>query len=583
MMRRLAGWARLGGARPDTTSGGNAGNGADGAGRGAAGAAGAAVAAGAAGNAGGNGSAMTSGMAGVAPGSDGPRSTGLAATSANSATATATDGAPSRPLAAMPAGNNQAPRPPASPALPSSRDAEFLPAALEILVTPPSPVKTRLIALIATMVVAGLAWSWFGRIDIHAVAQGRLQPSGRSKVVQPLEPGRVVAIHVENGTEVAADAVLVELDPTETTADREAMSRDLEAATAEAARRAAAVKAAATPELALVPMQFPDRVSEGVRRREEAVMTADLAQLKAQRMSLAGQLAEKQAARKRLEASIEARQRLIALSRERVSIRQQASDRGGLSRALIIDSLQALEQHLTTDAGERGQLLETDAAAAALQRRMDEAITQFTADQTQKLAEAERRRDRLEQELVKARAKSERTALRSPIAGTVQQLNVAGPGQVVVAGQSVLTVVPIDARVEAEALIANKDIGFVRPGQPAIVKVESFPFTRYGVIEAEVVKVSRDAVEDREATAMTDAAGAARPQGAAGPNASRTQNLVFPATIRLARRSIVVDGREVPLTPGMAVTVEVKTGQRRAIDFVLSPLSEVLSTWGRER
>ena len=116
------------------------------------------------------------------------------------------------------------------------------------------------------------------------------------------------------------------------------------------------------------------------------------------------------------------------------------------------------------------------------------------------------------------------------------------------------------------------------------MKVESFPFTRYGTIDATVLKVSRDAVDEREASALSDPGSAVKPQASTTATApARPQNLVFPAIIGLSRRAINVDGKDIPLSPGMAVVVEIRTGQRRAIDYVLSPLREVVSGTGHER
>jgi hemolysin D len=166
----------------------------------------------------------------------------------------------------------------------------------------------------------------------------------------------------------------------------------------------------------------------------------------------------------------------------------------------------------------------------------------------------------------------------------VQQLAVTTIGQVVTTGQALLTIVPLDSPIEIEAMIQNKDIGFVEPGQPAVVKVESFPFTRYGTIDGTVLKVSRDAVDEREASALSDPGSAVKPQASTTATApGSSQNLVFPAIIGLSRRVIYVDGKDIPLSPGMAVVVEIRTGQRRAIDYVLSPLREVVSSTGHER
>lgn len=462
-------------------------------------------------------------------------------------------------------------------------DTEFLPAALEILETPPSPVATALMLGICSLFVAGLAWSIVGQLDIHAVAQGKIQPSGRSKVVQPLDVGKVAAIRVSNGKVVAEGDVLVELDPTETTADLDAVLRDLEGAMGEATRRKTAIRATRAGTFEPSTMMFATNVGPLVRRREEDMLSAELAQMKTTIESLKTQLVERQATKLRLEGSIDARRKLLGLSKERVGMREEIKTRGAGSRALIIEAELQYENFMTTDASERGQLLEVDAAIGSLGKRIEQAAAQYVAEQTQKWVEAERRADRLEQDIIKARSRSERTRLKSPIAGTVQQLDVTTLGQVVSGGQALMSVVPLDAPLEVEVMIANKDIGFVSPGQRVTVKVEAFPFTRYGTIEGEVVTVSTDAVEERNASAMMDASSAARPQNNGAPKSSTSQNLVFPATLKLEKSTIRVDGKDIPLSPGMAVTAEIRTGRRRAISYLLSPLGDILSTSGRER
>jgi hemolysin D len=155
-------------------------------------------------------------------------------------------------------------------------------------------------------------------------------------------------------------------------------------------------------------------------------------------------------------------------------------------------------------------------------------------------------------------------------------------GQVVSSGQSLMTVVPLDAPVEVEALILNKDIGFVEVGQIVTVKVDAFPFTRYGTVKGTVTNISRDGVDEKTAANLGDAAGVTRSQAPPGAT-STAQNLVFPARVAIIQQAISVDGKEVKLLPGMAVTVEISTGQRRAIDFVLAPLREIHAASLHER
>ena len=375
---------------------------------------------------------------------------------------------------------------------------------------------------------------------------------------------------------------LLNLTLRETGADREEQKRDLELALAEAARRRVAIAAARLGDKEALKVVYPAGMSNDIIARENGVLAADLVELSSNRANLLAQKAERLATRDRLKASLAAREKLIAVNKEHVDMRESLSKSKAASRAQVIETLQQYEAQVTSQAGEKGQLLENEAALITLDRKLEEAITQFIADQMQKLADNERKADHLKGELIKATTKHERTRLTAPNAGTVQQLAVTTVGQVVSSGQPLMTIVPFGAPIEIEALIQNKDIGFVEVGQPAVVKVESFPFTRYGTVEGTVVKVSRDAVDDREASALSDPKSSTRPQSSVS-DIAKNQNLVFPATIALNKTAITVDGKAIALSPGMAVTVEVLTGKRRALDYVLSPLREVASSSGHER
>jgi hemolysin D len=214
------------------------------------------------------------------------------------------------------------------------------------------------------------------------------------------------------------------------------------------------------------------------------------------------------------------------------------------------------------------------------ERKKDEGVGQFIADQTTKLVDIERKADKMAQDLVKATAKNERSTIKAPISGTVQQLAITTVGQVVGSGQALMTIVPSDGPIEIEAMVQNQDIGFVEAGQDAVIKIEAFPFTRFGTINGKILKVSRDAVDEREA--MSDPTTAGR-SGGGGTANGKPASYVFPATVRLERSAMMIEGKDIALSPGMVVTVEILTGQRRAIDYVLSPLREIAATSGRER
>lgn len=462
-------------------------------------------------------------------------------------------------------------------------DQEFLPAHLEILDTPPSPYAVVFTWVMCLMFGAALVWSIFAHIDIHAVATARIQPSGRSKVVQPFDTGKVQTVSVENGSRVQAGDVLLTLEPTEAEADLSSRQGDLAALEAQIARRRATIEAVEKNQ-PTAKVDFPAGVPPAVQAREEGAMLAEIGQYLTTREAFEAQLAEKAATQERFAASIAARMRLQAVLKERADMRETLVAKAAGTRAAVIDAVQQVEQVAADLAYDRGQLTEAKAGATSLQRRITQLTSETVARQYQALTEAAQKRDALVQDVVKAQLKRERTTLKAPISGTVQQLAVTTLGQVVTAGQPLMVVVPTDGPIEVEAQVQNKDIGFVLPGQEAVVKIDAFPFTRYGSIEGRVVRVSRDAVDDREAGGGSDALSVARSQGVNPVTGTqKTQNLIFPVTVALSQTSIKADGKDVALTPGMTATVEIRTGRRRVIDYLLSPVRETTSTAGHER
>ncbi len=463
-------------------------------------------------------------------------------------------------------------------------DYEFLPGALEILEAPLSPVRSGMIVTICAFAATALVWSWFGRVDIIATAQGKIQPVGRTKTIQPLETGKVAAIAVENGARVKAGDVLVRLDPGEARADEGTLEADIGAETAEVLRRTAALSLASDRALGAVPpIAFGADVPAAIAAREQRVLAQDIAQLGSAVASLDGQVKEKAAERDRLQATIDAQQQLIATLKERVDMRQILEASKSESRAKVIDALELMQTQAATLAGERGQVGEIAASLERLSRDIDKSFAAFSAENAQKLADAERLRDENVEKLAKARLKTADMTLRSPIDGTVSGSTVTSVGQVLTMGEQVMQIVPSSGRLEIECYLPNADIGFVRVDQEAVVKIDSFPFTDYGTIDGRVTRVAHDAIPQPDADQREqNPAVAAKENGLFG-GAQRFQNLVFPVTLAMDRTAMNSEGTEVPLVPGMAVTVEIKTGTRRILSYLFSPILQVTTTAFRER
>jgi hemolysin D len=455
-------------------------------------------------------------------------------------------------------------------------EREFQAAAIEILETPASPTWRLLAGSLLLLFVIALVWSIFGRLDVHAVLEGKVVPVGKVKLIEPLITGKVQAIHVRQGQEVAEGDLLVELDPTEAAADRIRMEEDLLTSEIISTRLRSAIEAVqrgrAIEDVKLVK---DARTPVAVFHLQQHMLQQTLRAYEAEQATVTADIAQKKEELKRKEQTVAEREKLIALLTERVGMVESLSKSGSASRASYLESAQLLFQQRADMAEDRGQIPEIRAAITALERRADGRKQNFLQEQTKQLEENERRVAALRQEFTKASQKEAQSSLHAPVAGTVQQLALSTVGQVVTTGQQLMIIVPKGTRLEVEAMLLNRDKGFVQEGQEARVKVESFNFTKYGLIDGTVSSVSNDAINLTQQQQQ-----GSRQQGSILP----TQGpLVFPVRITMARETMRVDGQDVHLTAGMSVIAEVKTGNRRVIEYFLSPLMKVKDEALRER
>ncbi|QLP97303.1 MAG: HlyD family type I secretion periplasmic adaptor subunit [Rhodoblastus sp.] len=461
-----------------------------------------------------------------------------------------------------------------------------MPAALEILETPPAPMRVTVMLTICAFFGLALIWSFFGQLDIHASAWGKIEASGRSKVIQPLEPGKVTTIAARDGAQVKAGDLLLALDDAEAKANASAAQEAYDAARAEADRRRASIAMAhalGRGEAAGRDPDFDAMTPERLRRREAAVYAADRAYLEDTLVNLSRQVEQREATLQKLQMSIDEQTLAIANAKDRVGVRESSIKLNVGTKINLFDAREALQRAQAQIASDRGQMIETRAAISELASQRAKAISQFVADNEAKLAEAERKAEGFSQEVAKADAKLARTRLVAPIDGVVQQMGVTTIGQVVSAGQQLMTLAPLDAALQVEVFVSNLDIGFVRVGQTAEVKVDAFPFTRFGTAPAKVTQVAADAIDEQEAKRRQSNVAAA-PQAAGGASAQgQPQSFVFPVTLTLDRPTIDVYGRAAALTPGMTVTAEIKTDKRRVIDYLISPIAKISAEAMRER
>lgn len=436
-------------------------------------------------------------------------------------------------------------------------EVEFLPAALEILETPASPIGRSLMWALMLLFALALAWSMIGKIDVVAVAQGKIVPNGKSKVIQPLEAGIVKTILVDNGQHVAAGQLLIELDPTVATADA-GKSRTARLDALLTAGRAQALLDAQrnnqTPQLAAPPEALAERQHDA-QTLAEGAFAEYRSKLTALRAELHKREHELQTSRRK----IESLQQLLPLARTQEVDYQSLLAQSYVPRHAYLEKQQAriqAEQDLVTQQSYARELAD---GVSEQQENIATAIAQFRREQLDAFNQAQQQLAQVQGDEAKTAQRQLQTHLTAPVAGTVQQLAVHTVGGVVTAAQELLVLVPDDAALEIEVQILNQDIGFVRPGQEAEIKLDAFPYTHYGTLPGKVMSISQDAVKDDKL------------------------GLVYPARIKLLKTSIISDGKTVALTPGMVSSVEIKTEQRRIIEYFLTPLLKYRHEALRER
>ncbi len=463
------------------------------------------------------------------------------------------------------------------PAIRGEEELAFLPAALEIVETPPPPMTGAIGGTIIALFCLALAWACFGKADIVTAASGRIIPSSRTKVIQPFETGIVRAIHVRDGQSVKAGEVLIELDPTVAEAELRHMQSDLMAARLEAARLRAVLAGQEDPLLDFHPPEGARPEAIELQRR---FLTSQIAEQKAKIEEIKRQESQKEAERATIRATINKINETIPLLEERVKVRRYLYEKELGSKLLYLSDYQDLVAQQQDLLVQKSRYREADAAAAAMIEARLKMVAEYQRTLLDDLTKAEQKAAGLAQDVVKAVQRTQYQALGAPVDGTVQQLSVHTVGGVVTPAQALMVVVPADSGLEIEAMVSNRDIGFVHVGDDVEVKIDTFNFTRYGLIHGKVLSISQDAItRDKPQYKSIDPT----PGSATTSSEPKGQELVYAARISLDRTQMQVEENRVNLSPGMAVTAEIKTGSRAIISYLLSPLLKYRQESLRER
>ena len=456
----------------------------------------------------------------------------------------------------------------------SPLEREFLPPLLEIQETPPSPVKRWVLWSIVALVIALIVWATVGKISIVATAPGKFIPDGRVKEVQPLESSIVKAIRVKEGQRVHEGDLLLELDPTLSAAELAASTDRYRFNKLEQARLTAELNSGSAHYAASDQPAGRVALEERMRQARQQAHEAKVAGAKAT-------VQEKDAALAATVATLKKYEETTAIAAEREASARPLVDTGAISR---VDYLQ-LKEDLAQNRNDLSAQVETvqqaqsavDEAQRALQGVERDRIADVYKDLDQRVTDE----PALKGDLEKSQQLYALKWLRAPVSGLVQKVGVTTIGQVVTPAQSLVTIVPDGTPLVVEATVSNEDIGYLKVGQPVEVKVDTFPFQRYGSLKGTLVSISPDAEDKNAASRDTDTrAGASNARNNEDPTqdlaATPNTGYVYKVRIHTEDSHFVVGGDPRPVLSGMTVQADITTDRRRVIDFFLSPVVKYL-------
>lgn len=438
---------------------------------------------------------------------------------------------------------------------------DFQPAILRLQESPPHPLGRSVLWATLVLLAALLLWATFGRLDIVAVAEGRLVPDTYVKIVQPADAGVVKEILVREGEPVKAGQVLLRMDKTLSESDLKALTADYQNKRIALRRIDAQLAGSALTRRGDEPPELFAQVAAQYAANRQAYENA-LAQERALLDKASHDLASAEEVRRKLE-------QVLPHYREQEAAFEKLAREGFAGKLMFTDKQrERIEKERDLKAQEAAI-----ASARATIAQEEKKIAQITADYRRQLqterVEIAAQAAKAAQELAKQAHRNEYLELRAPQDGVVKDLATHTIGTVTSPGTILMTLVPKDEILRAEVWVKNDDVGFVREGQPAKIKLAAFTFQKYGMLDGAVAHVSADAAEPQTGGAAAQAKGAE-------PNAYR-------ALVNLRTQVLEADGERHRLAPGMQVSAEIHLGSRTVLEYLLSPVGKAFHEAARER
>lgn len=444
--------------------------------------------------------------------------------------------------------------------------AAFLPAALEIQETPPNPLSRLVSWVLLLLFCLAVAWACFGQVNIVASAEGKIIPSSRVKQVQPLEKGVIKSILVSEGSYVTQGQALIELDTTLTKSDKNRLSSDLQSAQSKLMINQQLLALIAKSSKDNKPVLFSELSLPA--SASEIAIDADFhkqwlwqkwQEYWSQKLTLQSALDKTRAEQLATKDVISKLEQTLPIITQRTEKLKKLLSQSFVSETDYLTLEQERIQQFQDLSAEKHRYQQLQAQARQVQQQNNNYTAQTSGALLAEISDQQRQVRSLQEELIKISDLNDKQILYAPVSGRIQEMAVNTVGGVVTEAQQLMLIVPDEEQLEVEVVLENKDIGFVRAEMPAEIKVHTFPFTKYGTINAQVTNVSTDAIVDEK------------------------RGLIYTMQLRMDDNKINVEGNDIRLIAGMAVTAEVQIGKRRVIEFFLAPLLRYKSESIRER
>lgn len=437
-----------------------------------------------------------------------------------------------------------------------AKDTEFLPSILEVVETPPSPVGRLVMWSVIILLVCGILWAFLGKINEVAVAPGKVIPAGQSKTVQVKNKGIIKEIFVKEGQHVEAGQKLVTMDPTSTDADYDSLKKRAAYFKLDIERLEAELSGAPFNPTASEDLDVSDLSAE------RSLYQSRVSQYRSEMDAAAMEISQKQAALSMEQDNLTKYDGMLAIAQDKEGRLQQLVAENAIAEFQLLEQTsQRINLEKTADA-QRSAIAKAQSELSEAQAKQANVEAVYHKDIMSSLVESKKQYLAYQEEIKKADEDQRLSTITAPCAGRVYNLAVHTIGGIVTDAQPLLMIVPDGVDLELEVWADNKDIGFIREGQEAEVKVDTFNFQKFGIVKARVDEIGADAYTDQ-----TD------------PEHNKRYRILM----KILDDNINVFGDKPDLTPGMEVNAEIKIKEKRIIDFFLEPFRKNVSEALRER